>query len=67
MNVCRIDYRVGLSLPEGLGTDNSISGLIWYNGLLYNLCSFVQKSVYLEKNFSLKMVCMECKITFPYI
>jgi len=65
--VCKIDYRAGLSSPEGLDTDNSISKLIWSNDLLYNLYSFVQKPVYLGKNFLLKMVCIEWKITFPYV
>jgi len=67
MNVCRMNYRVGLSSPEGPDTENFISRLIWSNDLLHNLCSFVQESVYLGKNFSLKMVCMEWKIIFPYV
>ena len=28
------------SLPEGPGSDNSVSGLILFNNLLYNLYSF---------------------------
>ena len=63
----RGDYRAGLSLPEGLDTDNFISKLIWSNDLLYNLYSFVQESVHLGKNFLSKMVCIEWKITFPYV
>ena len=41
MGVCRMGTGVGLSFPKESGTDNSISGLILFNNLLYNLCSFV--------------------------
>jgi len=40
MGMCRIDTRAGLFFLEGPGTNNSISGLILFNKLLYNLCSF---------------------------
>jgi len=40
MDVCRIGTRAGLSFPEELGTDNSVSKLILSNDLLYNLHSF---------------------------
>ena len=39
--MCRIDTGVGLFFLEGPGTNNSISGLILFNNLLYNLYSFV--------------------------
>jgi len=40
MDESGINTRVGLSLLEGPSTDNSVSGLILSNNLLYNLCSF---------------------------
>jgi len=36
----RLDTGVGLSFPEGSGTDNFVSGLILSNNLSYNLHSF---------------------------
>ncbi len=57
--VYRIGTRASLSFPEGLDTDNSISGLILSNNLLYNLYSFVWESVYLKKSFLSKMECVE--------
>ena len=48
-----IGTRAGPSFSEGPSTNNSIFRLILSNNLLYNLCSFVQKLVYLGKNFLL--------------
>ena len=62
MSVYRMGTGAGPSFSEGLGTDDSVSRLILSNNLLYNLCSFVQKSVYLRKGSLLKMVCVEQKI-----
>ena len=67
MGVYGMSIRVGLSLPEGLNTNNSISGLILSNNLLYNLCSFTQELVHLEKNSLSKMAYMEQKIKFSSI
>ena len=58
---------VGLSLLEKLGTNNSISRLILFNKLSYNLDSFVWESVHLEKSSLLKIGCVEQKMIFPYI
>jgi len=41
MDMYGMSIRVGLSLSEGLGTNNSIPELILFNNLLYNLYSFV--------------------------
>ena len=41
--VCRIGTGASLSFPEGLYIDNSISGLILFNNLLYNLYSFAME------------------------
>ena len=54
MNVCEMGTRVGLFFPEGSGADDSVSRLILFNKLLYNLCSFAQKSVYLGKKSLIK-------------
>ena len=51
----RIGTGAGLSSLEGLDTDNSVSGLILSNNLIYNLCSFTWELVHLKKNFLLKM------------
>ena len=59
MSVYRMGTGAGPSFLEGLGTDDSVSRLILSNNLLYNLCSFVWKSVYLRKGSSLKIVCVE--------
>ena len=59
-----MDTRAGLSLLEGPGTDDSISRLILSNKLLYNLYSFIQKSVHLEKSSLLNIACVKWKITF---
>ncbi len=40
IDIGRMNTRAGLSLPEGLGANNSIFRLILSNNLLYNLCSF---------------------------
>ena len=42
----RIGTKVGLSLPEGSDANNSVSGLILSNNLLYNLW-FLYKSQYI--------------------
>jgi len=65
--VCRIGTGTSLSFPEGLDTDNSISGLILFNNWLYNLYSFAWESVYLKINFLSKMECVEWKIISPYV
>ena len=62
-----MDTKAGLSLLKGLDTDNSIFELILFNNLSYNLYSFTQDLVYLEKNFLSKIVCVEQKIIFPCI
>jgi len=67
MDICGMGTGAGLSFPEGLDTDNSIFELILSNNLLYNLCFFAWKSVYLEKSFLSKIACVEWKIIFPYI
>ena len=67
MDVCEMDTRAGLFFPEESGADNSVSRLILSNKLLYNLCSFACKLVYLEKSLSSKMVYMEWKMIFSYI
>ena len=59
MSVCGMDTRADLSLLEDLSTNDSVSGLILSNNLLCNLCSFIWKSVHLEKNSLLKIACME--------
>ena len=65
--MCRIGTGVGLSLLEELDTNNSVSELILFNHLLYDLHFFISESVYLEKNFSSKMACIECKMIFSCI
>ena len=62
-----MDTKAGLSSLKGLDTNNSISQLILFNNLLYNLYSFTQDLVYLGKNFLSKIVCVEQKIIFPCI
>jgi len=47
--MCRMGTGAGLSFPERLGTDNSISELILFNNLLYNLYFFKWESVHLKK------------------
>jgi len=49
----------GLSLLKDSDTDNTVSRLILSNNLLYNLHSFTQEPVYLEKNFLLKITYVE--------
>jgi len=44
-----MDTSVSLFLLEDLGINNSISGLILSNNLLYDLCSFVWELVHLKK------------------
>ena len=65
--MCKIGTRVGPLFPKELGTNNSVSGLVLSNNLLYNLCSFAWESVHLEKSSSLKIICVEQKMIFPYI
>ena len=62
MDVCGMDTGAGLSFPERSDTNNSVSKLVLSNNLSYNLYSFVQELVYLEKSLLLKMVCMEQKM-----
>jgi len=40
ISVCEIGIEADPSLLEGLDTDYSVSGLILFNNLLYNLCFF---------------------------
>jgi len=58
-DVCEMDTRAGLFFPKGSGTDDSVSRLILSNKLLYNLCSFAWKLVYLGKSLSSKMAYVE--------
>ena len=67
MGMYKIDTGASLSFLERLGTDDSVSRINLSNNLLYNLYSFAQESVHLEKSSSLKILCVEQKITFPYI
>ena len=62
-----IDTRAGPSFSEELGTNNSISGLILSNNLLYNLCSFVWELVYWEKSSLSKIAYIEHKMIFPSV
>jgi len=41
IGICEIDTRVSLSLLEKSDVNNFIFGLILFNNLTYNLCSFV--------------------------
>jgi len=59
IDVCGMDTRADPSFPEELGTNNSVSGLVLSNNLLYNLCSFAWELVYLGKSPSSKMACVE--------
>ena len=63
MGMYKIDTGASLSFLERLGTNDSVSRI----NLLYNLYSFAQESVHLEKSSSLKIPCVEQEITFPYI
>ena len=67
MDMGRMGTRVGLSLLEGLSTDNSISRLILSNNLLYNWCSLAQELIYLVKNSSSKIVYVKWKMISSYI
>jgi len=67
MGMYKIDTGASSFFLERLGTDDSVSEINLSNNLLYNLYSFAQESVHLEKNSSLKIPCVEQKITFPYI
>ena len=49
MDMCGMGTGAGLSFPERLGTDNSISELILFNNLLYNLYFFKWELVHLKK------------------
>ena len=51
--------RADLSLPESLSANNSVSRLVLSNNLLYSLYFFASESVHSEKNFTLKMACVE--------
>jgi len=64
MWVCGIDTGLGSSLSKGLDTNNFVSRLILSNNLSYNIYSFAWELVYLGKNSSLKMVCVEQKMAF---
>ena len=67
IGVCGIDTGAGPSFPEELGTDDSVSGLILSNNLLYNLYSFAWESVHLGNSSLSKMACIEQKVIFPYV
>ena len=67
IGICGIDNRVSLFFPEWLDTDNSISGLILSNNLLYNLYYFVWDLVCFKKSFSSKIVCVEQKMIFSCV
>ena len=64
MCMCGMCTRAGPSFPEGPSTDDSVSGLIFFNNLLYNLYSFGWELVYLGKNSSSKIACVEWKIIY---
>jgi len=64
MDMGRMGTRVGLSLLEGLSTDNSISRLILSNNLLYNWCFLAQELIYLGKNSSSKIVYVKWKMIY---
>ena len=59
ISMCEISTETGSSFLEESSTDDSISELILSNNLLYNLYFFAQKSVYLEKSFLSKIVCVK--------
>jgi len=63
-DVCRMGTRAGLSFPEELCANNSVSGLVLSNNLLYNLYSFAWELVHLEKSSLSKMACVEWKMIF---
>ena len=65
--MCGMSTGAGLSFPEELDTNNSISGLVLFNNSLYNLYSFVWKLVYLGKSFLSKIVYIKWKMVFFYI
>jgi len=54
MDMCEMDTGVDPLFPEESGADNSVSGLILSNNLLYNLCFFAWESVYFRKKFLIK-------------
>ena len=60
--MCGVGAGAGSSFPKELGVNNSVSGLILSNNLLYNLCFFVCELVHLEKSFSSKMVLLQLKL-----
>ena len=64
MSVYGMSTKADPSFSEGSGTDNSVSRLILSNNLLYNLYSFIWKSVYLRKGSSSKMAYVEQKMIF---
>ena len=63
--MCGIDTRA--FLLERSDANNSVSRLILFNNLLYNLYSFVWELVYLGKSFLSKMAYMEQKMIFSGI
>ena len=65
--MCGMGIGAGLPFSEESDTDDSVSGLILSNNLLYNLYSFTWKLVYLGKSFSSKIACMKWKMIFSCI
>ena len=59
--------RASLSFSEELSTNSSVSELVLFNNLLYNLHFFAWELVYLGKGPLLKIACIEQKMVFPYI
>ena len=60
--MCGVGAGASSSFPKELGVNNSVSGLILSNNLLYNLCFFVCELVHLEKSFSSKIVLLQLKL-----
>jgi len=65
--IYRIGTRAGPSFLKGPDIDNSVSVLILFNNLLYNLYSFAWELVYLEKSSLSKIVYIKWKMIFPYV
>ena len=59
-----IDTRASSFFPEDLGANNSVSGLILSNNLLYNLHSFSWELVYVGKFSLSNIICVEHKMIF---
>ena len=67
MGECGMSTGADPSFPEVLGANDSISGLVLSNNLLYSLHSFVWELVHLGKSSSSKIACVEQKMIFSCI